>query len=220
MPISNCEVLLLGENDASSEGEIYVGGSCISRGYYGATNLPSDDFVELHQNNGCRDSTGSYLKQLYFRTGDLAKKLPSGDFVFLGRKDRIMKVNGQRIALEEIENLLREHPNINDAAVICQNEQGQVVLLKAFIVLKEEKRPSELIIPSIRSWMNNNLPSAVVPNSFIFMESFPLTASGKVNYELLVDPALFTKHVDDKAGNIVCCTLLQLVMKVCFSSFT
>ncbi|KAI9072791.1 hypothetical protein K1719_045233 [Acacia pycnantha] len=213
-PISNCDVLLFGENDASNEGELYVGGSCISRGYYAVRNVRSDDFVELPQNYACRDSIGSYPKQLYFKTGDLAKKLPSGDFIFLGRKDRIIKVNGNRIALEEIEHLLREHPDINDAAVICQKNQGELVLLKAFIILKEAERPGELLIPSIRSWMLDNLPSVVVPNHFIFTESFPLTASGKVNYELLVGSTLFTKHVEDKVSSIGCNNLLQLVKKV------
>ncbi|KAF7844704.1 putative acyl-activating enzyme 19 isoform X1 [Senna tora] len=213
LPISNCDVLLLGENDASNEGELYVGGSCISRGYYTLSNLMSDQFVKLPRSYGCGGRVDTCQSQLYFRTGDLAKKLPSGDFVFLGRKDRMIKVNGQRVALEEIENLLREHPDINDAAVICQNNEGELLHLEAFIILKDMERLGELLTPSIRSWMINNLPSVMVPNRFIFTESFPMTSSGKVNYELLAGSTLFTKHAQDKVGNLGCSNLLQLVKK-------
>ncbi|XP_057455302.1 putative acyl-activating enzyme 19 [Lotus japonicus] len=213
LPITDCDVMLVGENDASNEAELYVGGSCISRGYYNESNIMSDEFVKLPQSYCCGDSSNAFQGQLYFRTGDLVKQLPSGDFIFLGRKDRIVKVHGQRIALEEVENFLREHPYINDAAVICRNLQAELVLLEAFIVLKDKKRLGELLIPEIRSWMINKLPSAVLPNRFIFIESFPLSSSGKVNYELLVSSALLTKDVKDKVGHIGCSNLLQLIIK-------
>ncbi|KAF7807814.1 putative acyl-activating enzyme 19 isoform X2 [Senna tora] len=211
LPISNCDVLLLGENDASNKGELYVGGSCISRGYYTLSNLMSDHFVKLPRSYGCGGCVDTCQSQLYIRTGDLAKKLPSGDLVFLGRKDRMVKVNGQRVALEEIENLLREHPDINDAAVICKNNQGELLHLEAFIILKDMERLGQLLTPSIKSWMINNLPSVMVPNHFIFTESFPMTSSGKVNYELVAGSTLFTKHAEDKVGNLGCSNLQQLV---------
>nr|KYP76965.1 Acyl-CoA synthetase family member 4 [Cajanus cajan] len=198
LPITNCDVILLGENGAANEGELYVGGSCISRGYYNETNKMSDAFAKLPQSYSCGNSVNACRGQLYFRTGDLVKQLPSGDFVFLGRKDRIIKVNGQRIALEEIEDLLREHPYINDAAVVCRNNQADLMLLEAFIILKKKERLGELLIPSIRSWMINKLPSVMLPNRFIFMESFPVSPSGKVNYELLVGSALLTMNVKEK----------------------
>ncbi|KAJ1413680.1 Phosphopantetheine attachment site [Sesbania bispinosa] len=213
LPIINCDVMLIGENGASNEGELYVGGSCISRGYYNESNIMSDGFVKLPQSYGCGDSINAFQSQLYFRTGDLVKQLPSGDFVFLGRKDRIIKVHGQRIALEEVENLLREHPYINDAAVICRNLQAELVLLEAFIILKDKEKLGELLIPEIRSWMVNKLPSVVLPNRFIFTESFPVSSSGKVNYELLVGSALLTENVKDKFTNVDCSNLLQLIKK-------
>ncbi|OIW20651.1 hypothetical protein TanjilG_18589 [Lupinus angustifolius] len=215
LPISNCDVVLLGENDASNEGELYVGGSCISRGYYSEFNIMSDRFVKLPQSHGCRDSANACRSQLYFRTGDLAKRLPTGDFIFLGRKDRMIKVNGQRIALEEIEDLLREHPYINAAAVICRNNEAEPLLLEAFIILKDKGRLGEPLIPAIRSWLIKKLPSVVLPNRYIFTESFPMSSSGKVNYELLVGSALalLTKNARDKVGNMDCSNLLQLIKK-------
>lgn len=219
LPISNCDVKLLGESGASNEGELYVGGSCISRGYYNESNIMSDGFVKLPQSYRCEDSVNACQSQLYFRTGDLVKQLPSGDFIFLGRKDRIVKVHGQRIALEEIENLLREPPYIHDAAVICQNLQAELVLIEAFIILKDRQILGELLIPGIRSWMINKLPSVMLPNRFIFTESFPVSSSGKINYELLVGSALLTKNAKDKVGNVGCSNLLQLIKMVWFQYF-
>lgn len=213
LPITNCDVMLDSDNGESNEGELYVGGSCIFRGYYNESNIMSDAFAKLPQTYSCGDSVNACRDQLYFRTGDLAKQLPSGDFVFLGRKDRIIKINGQRIALEEVEGLLREHPYINDAAVVCRNNQAELVLLEAFIILKKKERLGELLIPEFRSWMIKKLPSVVLPNRFFFMESFPVSPSGKVNYELLVGSALLTKNVKDKVGNIDCSNLLKLIKK-------
>lgn len=214
LPITNCDVVLIGDNNVSNEGELYVGGSCIFRGYYNESDTTSDEFVKLPQSYGCEDSVDACQSELYFRTGDLVKQLPSGDFIFLGRKDRIVKVHGQRIALEEVEILLREHPYINDAAVVCQNLQAELVFIEAFIILKDKQQLSELLVPAIRSWMINKLPSVVLPNRFIFTESFPVSSSGKINYKLLVSSALLTKNVKDKVGNTSCINLLQLIKKV------
>ncbi|XP_073227086.1 putative acyl-activating enzyme 19 isoform X3 [Cicer arietinum] len=213
LPITNCKVVLIGENSASNEGELYVGGSCIFRGYFNESDIMSDGFVKLPQSYGCEDSVDACQSELYFRTGDFVKQLPSGDFIFLGRKDRIVKVNGQRIALEEVENLLREHPHINDAAVVCRNLQSELVLIEAFVILKDKQQLGELLVPAIRSWMLNKLPLVVLPNRFIFIESFPMSFSGKINYEILVSSALLTTNVKDKVGNISCNNLLQLIKK-------
>ncbi|XP_052113196.1 putative acyl-activating enzyme 19 isoform X2 [Arachis duranensis] len=211
LPIYNCDVVLLCENASSKEGELYVGGSCISRGYYTESNMKSENFVKLPQSYWM-NSMNDCKSKLYFRTGDFVKQLSSGDFVFLGRKDRIVKINGHRIALEEIEDLLRKHPYINDAAVICRNIE-ELLLLEAFIILEDKERLDESLIPAIRSWMISKLPSAVVPNYFIFVDSFPVSSSGKVNYELLVDSRLLTMNVKDKVVNIDCSSLLRRIQK-------
>ncbi|XP_027907269.1 putative acyl-activating enzyme 19 isoform X1 [Vigna unguiculata] len=213
LPIPNCDVILLSENGASNEGELYVGGHCIFRGYYNEFKEMSYAFAKLLPRYSCGDFVKGCQDQLYFRTGDLVKQLPSGDFVFLGRKDRIVKINGQRIALEEVEDLLRKHPHINDAAVVCRNNKAELMLVEAFIILKKKESLGESLVPAIRSWMMNKLPSVVLPNRFFFIESFPLSSSGKVNYELLVGSELLTKNVKDEVGNIDCGNLLQLIKK-------
>ncbi|KAL5549640.1 hypothetical protein UlMin_004871 [Ulmus minor] len=185
IPIANCDVVL-GEDDIPNQGEIYVSGTCNSVGYYS-----NAEFV----------------------TGDFAKRLQGGDLVFLGRKDRTIKLNGQRIALEEIENALRGHPNVADAVVISCKVQEETMLLVAFIILKKE-RTIEICRSHIKSWMVDSLPSAMIPSHIIFTEAFPMSSTGKVGYELLASEFL-AKHVQDKDN--ICdfgnSNLLQVINK-------
>ncbi|KAJ7950655.1 AMP-dependent synthetase/ligase [Quillaja saponaria] len=209
LPIPNCDVEVVGENGVLNEGELYVGGICISSGYHSK----SPDFVKFPQSCISRGSISACRSQLYFKTGDFAKQLQSGDFVFLGRKDHTVKVNGQRIALEEIEDTLRQHPDVADAAVISRKDQTELLLLEAVIILKEQETPGELFIPSLRNWMIDKLPSAMVPISFVFTESFPLSSSGKVDYDLLAGSSLFKTYAHDKIEDIQFSNLLQLIKK-------
>ncbi|KAM4081257.1 hypothetical protein ACJW30_11G078800 [Castanea mollissima] len=209
VPISNCDVVLVGENDTSNEGEIYVAGACVSSGYFSDSTHMFLDSVKLPQNSICSGSIG-HGNQFYFRTGDFARRLQSGDLVFLGRQDRTVKVNGHRIALEEIEEVLRGHPEVVDAAVILSKGQGELVVLEAFIVLRGEI-PSEIFRSSIRSWMVDKLPLAMLPNHFTITESIPVSSSGKVDYELLAGSGFLTKQVQDKIGDTGSSDLLRII---------
>ncbi|KAL0346453.1 UNVERIFIED_CONTAM: putative acyl-activating enzyme 19, partial [Sesamum calycinum] len=122
LPVSNCEVLLVGE-DAPNEGEIYVSGLCAAAGYFHYPYLMPLADEDLSPEHDTRYPSGCGV-QHYFKTGDFARKLSSGDLVFLGRKDRTLKVNGQRIALEEIESAFQDHPDVVDAAVLSREELG------------------------------------------------------------------------------------------------
>uniref|UniRef100_A0A2N9EFS9 AMP-dependent synthetase/ligase domain-containing protein n=1 Tax=Fagus sylvatica TaxID=28930 RepID=A0A2N9EFS9_FAGSY len=212
VPISNCNVVLVGENDTPNEGEIYVAGACVSSGYFSDSTFMLLDCAKLPQNSICSSSNGCG-SQLYFKTGDFARRLQSGDLVFLGRKDRTVKVNGHRVALEEIEDVLRRHPDVVDVAVISSKSQGELVVLEAFIVLREE-RSSEIFRSSIRSWMVDRLPLAMLPNRFTITESIPVSSSGKVDYELLAGLSFLTKHIQDKIADVGSSDLLQIITTV------
>ncbi|KAK2991840.1 hypothetical protein RJ640_025746 [Escallonia rubra] len=186
MPIPNCDVVLVGE-DASDQGEIYVGGLCVATGYFNFPSIVPLDHVELPQNFCFCSSVNEQGSRHYFRTGDFARRLQNGDLVFLGRKDRTIKVNGQRIALEEIESTLREHPDVDDAAVFSCEGQGEVAVLEAYIITKQKDEYAGSLRSSIRSWIVSKLPLAMIPNQFFFTKSFPVSSSGKVEYKLLGD---------------------------------
>lgn len=214
MPISNCNVMLLSENDTANEGEICVSGLCVNLGYFPDHNVRPLDYSNLSPSSLCNFSFDDHGKHLYFRTGDFARQLRSGDLVFLGRKDRTVKINGHRIALEEIENALRGHPDVVDAAVIFHKDEGELELLESFIILKQTNESDEVLRSRIKYWMIKKLPLAMIPNSFFFIESLPISASGKVDYAVLEDPAISKAYVRNVIGDVMSNDLLEVIKKV------
>lgn len=217
-PIVNCDVVLVGDDDLANHGEIYVSGLCNSTGYYSDSTCMPLDQVKLPREYAKCGSANGYGDKLYFQTGDFAKRLQGGDLVFLGRKDRTIKLNGQRIALEEIEDELRGHPDVINVAVISHKVQGEISLLVAFLILEKE-RSNEILGSHMKRWLLDKLPSAMVPNCFINAEAFPTTSSGKVDYESLTSEFL-AKHAQNEIGDIGNVNLLQVIKKVCFSVFS
>ncbi|XP_044963355.1 putative acyl-activating enzyme 19 isoform X2 [Hordeum vulgare subsp. vulgare] len=177
-PIANCEVFLMTHAGMADEGEICVSGACLFNGYLA-------EFLRSNHTEGSEGST-------YYKTGDYARRLKAGELVFLGRKDRTVKIYGQRFSLEEIESTLKEHPDVSDAAVTFQSKGSPNY--KAYLVFRNndeivEGRPqyrevnsSQDIMASIRSWLIKKVPPAMIPSFFLPMKSLPLTSSGKVDY--------------------------------------
>jgi amino acid adenylation domain-containing protein/thioester reductase-like protein len=109
----------------------------------------------------------------WFRTGDRARELEDGSFVFLGRTDRQFKSHGVLIAPEEIEAALLKIPNITRAAVLCQNDE-----IVAFV-------ESDLDDVTIRKQLlDHHLPASMCPRRFI-RGNIPTTTSGKPNHAAL-----------------------------------
>ncbi|XP_069155693.1 putative acyl-activating enzyme 19 isoform X8 [Solanum lycopersicum] len=181
IPIDNCEVVLIGENSLD-EGEICVSGSCVASGYFIHPSILSLDNVELHQEitDGKKDEN-----EVYFRTGDFSRKLSDGNLIYIGRRDRTVKICGHRIALEEVESILREHQEVADSAVVSRCVQGDILFLEAYLLLKQKENNLEVFKSTIRCWMASKLPPTMIPARFYFVESFPRSSSGKVDYKML-----------------------------------
>lgn len=205
LPISNCDVVLLAGVDPPNCGEIYVGGLCVAKGYISYPSIMPLDNANFPQN-----STSQY----YFKTGDFARQIQSGDLVFIGRKDRTIKVNGQRIALEEIESTLREHEDVIDAAVIPREGQGEGTVLEAYLITKQKDDLDETLGSYIRNWLVDKIPLAMIPNRFFFTTSFPLSSTGKVDYESLASSRCSMTKVGNEIEQIPDNDLLEVIKKV------
>ncbi len=171
-PIANCQIFILGAQGRylcpiGAQGEIFVGGSCLSLGY-SDQQLTSQRFV----------SSPLDPSQRLFQTGDLGRWNRQGLLEFIGRKDEQIKVNGCRIELAEVETVLRRCEFVNDAKVITKVDSQGRVRLVAYIV-SADKAPD--LIAKIKSESMQNLVNYMVPAYFEIIKQFPLLPNGKID---------------------------------------
>jgi len=113
-----------------------------------------------------------------YHTGDIARYHPDGVFVVLGRKDRMVKLNGQRLEPAEIETVLRAIPSVAQAEVIVRQNSGTPQLV-AFVV-PHGKAPVGLVA-TLRSALRAQLPAYMVPARILLVADIPILASGKID---------------------------------------
>jgi len=179
-PIANAEIYILDEElrpvPIGSEGQLYVGGAGVGRGYRNRPELTAERFIpHPFSGNGHR----------LYRTGDLARWLPDGQIAFLGRSDDQIKIRGFRIEPNEIVSLLSAHPAIEECAVVARGDAPGEERLVAYIVANSQSRPTET---ELKAFLRARLPEYMVPAVFVLLESLPLTSNGKVDRGALPSP--------------------------------
>ncbi|MEC4817968.1 MAG: amino acid adenylation domain-containing protein, partial [Scytonema sp. PMC 1069.18] len=157
-------------------GEIYVGGMGVSRGYLNHPTLTAQRFVP--------DPFSGKLGARLYRTGDLARRLVNGDLEYLGRSDQQVKVRGFRIELGEIEAALVAIPQVLEAVAIAFSQNEDNKRLVAYVVPNGE--PPER--SDLRAALKECLPDYMIPAAFVFLDTIPLTAQGKVDRKALPVP--------------------------------
>ena len=125
-----------------------------------------------------KDATG----KIWYKTGDLVDVDEDGNYVFKGRRDRMVKRNGYRIELDEIEAALDKHPAISKSAVIGFVNTEEQMTISAIVLIK---KGAEKSVVKMKEYCMNNLPSYMIPNDFLFVEDLPYTSSHKVDYQKL-----------------------------------
>ena len=182
-PISDLQAFILDQQHnpvpVGVAGELYIGGAGLARGYLNRADLTADRFIPHPFSS--RDG------QRLYRTGDLACYRDGGDIEYLGRIDQQVKIRGFRIELGEIENLLSQHPWVRESAVVArENAEGEKRLI-AYIA-SDEAGELDTRIDSLRTYLQKCLPDYMVPAAFVFLDTLPLTANGKVNHKALPEP--------------------------------
>ncbi|MBE9049096.1 benzoate-CoA ligase family protein [Nostocales cyanobacterium LEGE 11386] len=121
------------------------------------------------------------------RTGDKYVCDPDGYFRFMGRKDELFKVNGQWISPLEIEDILHQHSQILEVAVVPESNQGeQLTQIIAYVSLQPGQVPSSQLENSIRKFATQKLPHFQVPKVVKFVEKLPRTVTDKIHRQKLV----------------------------------
>ena len=121
----------------------------------------------------------------WYLSGDLAKIDADGYYWFIARADDIIKTSGHMVGPFEVESTLMRHPDVAEVAVIGKPEPTIGELVKAFVVLKPGKEPSEEMKMSIMGFARKEMGPAVAPKEIEFIAQIPKTRSGKVLRRLL-----------------------------------
>ncbi|WP_254052072.1 condensation domain-containing protein, partial [Candidatus Fukatsuia symbiotica] len=155
-------------------GEIYVGGAGVTRGYLGRAALTAQRFVP--------DPYGPPGARLY-RSGDVARRLPDGGLVYLGRADQQIKLRGFRIEPGEVEATLRAQEGVQDAVVMLDTPAQGKPRLVAYVTGVVEPL-------ALRENLSRQLPGHMVPALIMPLERFSLTAHGKLDCKALPRPGV------------------------------
>ncbi|MEK0416145.1 MAG: hypothetical protein RI949_151 [Pseudomonadota bacterium] len=114
------------------------------------------------------------------RTRDLARMDAEGYLWYQGRNDDLIKSAGYRIGPAEVEDALLKHPAVAEAAVVASPDPDRGSVVKAFIRLREGFDPSNALVVELQAMVKNNLAAYKYPRLIEFVDSFPLTSSGKI----------------------------------------
>ncbi|MFK8907880.1 non-ribosomal peptide synthetase [Streptomyces sp. YS-3] len=150
-------------------GELYLAGPAVAVGYAGRPGPTAERFVA--------DPFAADGSRMY-RTGDRVRHRPDGTLEFLGRMDRQIKVRGFRVEPGEVEDRLREHPEVTAAVVAPRTGPDGDALLAAYCVTATDTAVSD---DELRAHCAATLPGHLVPSAFVRLRALPLTPGGKVD---------------------------------------
>jgi amino acid adenylation domain-containing protein len=172
---SHYETLVVDEQGrpaaAGAEGELCAAGPGVMHGYWSLPEQSARAFLE--------DGAG----RKWYRTGDVVTSDAEGNYLYLSRRDRMVKRRGYRVELGEIEAGLYRHAAVKEAAVIALPDQESGVRIKAFLSCHDEgARPSVI---ELKAFCGENLPAYMVPDVFSFQPALPKTSTDKIDYQRL-----------------------------------
>jgi amino acid adenylation domain-containing protein len=186
-PIGDTSVLILDDNlepvPPGVAGEIYLGGTGVSRGYRNRPDLTAARFLP--------DPYAAVAGARIYRTGDRGRRHPDGRLEYLGRVDRQIKLRGFRIEPAEVERALQAHPLVRQAAVTARShETGSDAArpdagsrLVAYVVAD-----GTVDADLLRRFVATGLPQYLVPDLVVQLDALPLTSNGKVDVGRLPAP--------------------------------
>ena len=176
-PISNSTCWVLDKNKQllpiGAEGELYLGGDGLALGYW---NRPEENAAcfgpaQFAQGDG----------EMLYKSGDRCRYRDDGAIEFLGRNDDQVKIRGFRIEPREIEVVLREHKEVEDAAVLVF-PRGSEKRLGAFVRIK---KGSATNAAALKTFLGTKVPEYMVPAEWTLSDALPLTVSGKIDRKSL-----------------------------------
>lgn len=184
---ANMEILLLDEElrevADGERGEICVRGAGIALGYFADKNKTNAAFIQ--------NPTNPYYRDILYRTGDIAKKLPDGNLLFLSRRDNQIKHMGYRIELGDIETALSGIDGAGDAVCFFDEADDAVVCCAV----------TALTAAQLTAQLKEKLPKYMIPNVWQIMTSLPMNANGKIDRVKLKNDYLASKSAESRENS-------------------
>ncbi|WP_407442135.1 amino acid adenylation domain-containing protein [Fibrobacter sp.] len=187
-PFKNCEFVLADENgkvnDSLTEGELCVITHCATE-YIGLLEKSKSTFVQMPDG------------RILYHTGDVMRRCEDGNYVYVSRKDWMVKVNGQRVETLEVENVIKEIEGVENVAVKAfVDEDGQNYIVAYFVNKSGAEEISEV---QIRRELAKKVPPYMIPRFFVNMKALPLTVTGKLDRVSLEQPSVENYKVEYRA---------------------
>ena len=168
-------------------GQLLIGGPALTRGYLNRPELNAEAFIDVVGSIG---GTTEYQLERMYKTGDLARWLPSGDIEFAGRIDHQIKIGSYRIEPGEIEAAINHHPSVLESLVSYDEVNGSKSLVSYIATGPVDDDDGKLDVKALAEFLNNRLPPYMVPARYVFVENFPKTANGKIDRKALPSASL------------------------------
>ena len=181
LPVNQTDIYLFDENMVSVKtgevGQLYLGGPGVAQGYLNQPNTTAENFIT-------HPVTGNRYARIY-KTGDLVRLNKSNELEVIGRIDDQVKIRGYRVELGEIGATINRYPGVENCVVALKKRSGGQPHLIAYIVSGNNIHIDR---EALRDWSGIKLPSFMLPSIYEFVNSFPLTPSGKIDRHALPDP--------------------------------
>ncbi len=162
-----------------ANGELYLAGANVARGYVGQPGLSAERFIA--------DPFASDGSRMY-RTGDVVQRRDDGSLRFVGRLDDQVKIRGYRVEIDEVESALRAQNGVASAAALVLGS-GATARIIGYITASDAAEPADhALTESVREGMRRSVPDYMVPASVLLLDEFPMTPNGKLDRRALPAP--------------------------------
>jgi acyl-coenzyme A synthetase/AMP-(fatty) acid ligase len=155
---------------ANVPGEVCMLGPCVALGYLADPELTRKSFWRL----------GGLPA---FSTGDLGVQDESGSLTILGRMGSMVKVNGHRVDVCEVEGAVASMPGIHRAVAFLRRADLEIAEL--WLAVELQRHEASPPISDLKSVLRRRLPAYMVPKRIVFISSMPLTPNGKIDRKAL-----------------------------------